>query len=419
PELDTVLAVVATEGGTRDTNVLVAPRGGEWIWLGLADISVSGPLTVDLVFPNSGENPRRVYADVVKVSAYLRDRDLALEPEVIDLGEVSILDSISVPVLARNLGLDTLQIFSVTLASTGENILSAPLPIPPMSSRTLQLPLRFTWPGPIVDTLVVRSDDPVDATLPVPLTGIAEPFFLVLDNDDGAAVYQEFGEWHTSNAQAYGPSSRYSFLQQGSPGAGATFTGSVPQAGIYDIYEIVPVTQNASQGAQYRFWLNGLPVDSITIDQNEDSGTWVRLQRLYLAADFPLTVEVRDPGNSPGGVVLRADAIKLQQVSNLSATSEDVPVPDRITLFPPHPNPFNQRLTIPIRLLEERSLTLDCYTLRGQWVTRILNRSLQPGSYTFGWNGTNDRGQTVSSGVYVLVLRSGTLTRRQKVLLLK
>jgi hypothetical protein len=130
-----------------------------------------------------------------------------------------------------------------------------------------------------------------------------------VDNED-SLYYQEEGTWHTSVAQAYGPTSRYAPLNQ-VPGAKARFQAALSHEGIYQIFEIVPTTVNGADHALYVLSIEGIDADSLIVDQNSGSGSWVHLWTRAFASGQHVEVRVEDDGGSTGGAVLRADAVKF------------------------------------------------------------------------------------------------------------
>jgi hypothetical protein len=75
--------------------------------------------------------------------------------------------------------------------------------------------------------------------------------------------------------------------------------------------------------------------------------------------------------------------------------------PDAFTLSQNYPNPFNPQTSIMISLEEDAQVDLVIYNLLGEQVTRLaINENRPAGYYTFIWNGTNDVGRKVSTGVY-------------------
>ena len=91
--------------------------------------------------------------------------------------------------------------------------------------------------------------------------------------------------------------------------------------------------------------------------------------------------------------------------------------PDKIKLYPAYPNPFNPTTTITFDVpssIESSLVSLDLYDLRGRRVSVLVNSYLNPGVYSYKWNGSK-----FSSGVYIAKLNIGTKKKTQKIILLK
>jgi len=84
-----------------------------------------------------------------------------------------------------------------------------------------------------------------------------------------------------------------------------------------------------------------------------------------------------------------------------------------------YPNPFNPLTTVRYTLPAKGHVTLDVYDLRGERVATLVNEDRDAGAYTATWRGTNDRGATVSSGVYFAKLSTPKGERSYKLVLLK
>ena len=70
-----------------------------------------------------------------------------------------------------------------------------------------------------------------------------------------------------------------------------------------------------------------------------------------------------------------------------------------------YPNPFNSSTTIPIFLPEGREVSLEIYTVLGEKVRTLFEGRIEPGNHLLKWDGADDRGGKLSSGVYVYRLR--------------
>ena len=84
-----------------------------------------------------------------------------------------------------------------------------------------------------------------------------------------------------------------------------------------------------------------------------------------------------------------------------------------------YPNPFNPSTTISFDLREKVHATLAVYNLRGQLVRTLVDRTLDAATHAETWDGKDDRGQPVASGVYFARLRAGAFQDVRKMMLLK
>lgn len=98
-------------------------------------------------------------------------------------------------------------------------------------------------------------------------------------------------------------------------------------------------------------------------------------------------------------------------------------ITENFVLHPNYPNPFNSRTKIVFELkaFEEgqNKVEINIYNALGQKVCMLLNKNLYSGFYEEYWNGTNDSGKILSSGVYILELKIGSLSKMQKMILMR
>ncbi len=98
--------------------------------------------------------------------------------------------------------------------------------------------------------------------------------------------------------------------------------------------------------------------------------------------------------------------------------------PDGVPAFVNHlgknyPNPFNPETTIQFSIANKEETELIVYNVKGQRVRTLIKDKLEAGKYTIRWQGENDTGKQVSSGVYFYKLKAGDFSSVQKMLLLK
>jgi len=103
--------------------------------------------------------------------------------------------------------------------------------------------------------------------------------------------------------------------------------------------------------------------------------------------------------------------------TDVSDSQEDMV--DKFVLSQNYPNPFNSATGINYVLPEDAWVTLFIYNGVGQKVKTLENRMRSKGSYSVTWNGTDDNGKEVASGIYFYQLRAGNLTKTKKLVLIK
>ncbi len=387
----------------------------DWVYVGTAMIEAGSGSYLEMSIDGNKQPGKMAAADVAKFSALVRERDLYVQQNLVDLGEVSQDDTTILNLKISNRGYQDLTLSNMTSANNNFSIyLEFPMTIPGMSHINIPLKFYFQTKGVITDTLFVSSDDPFEPICSIVFHANVQSFFTIIDNED-SLNYREYGSWSTSVAQAYGPSSRYSWLNR-TPRASATFTAQLKIDGIYEIFEIVPKTVNASNYAVYVLSIADVVVDSIVIDQNEGSGYWVSLGRYSLPAGMDIKIKVVDTGrNTNPNSVLRADAIKVSLISEISdVNSYTGKNPKTFHLAQNYPNPFNNSTTFHYIIPKETKVRLSVLNLLGQEVARLVDENQMSGSYTINWSA-----KYLASGIYLYRLETDSHYMVRKLTVIK
>jgi choice-of-anchor C domain-containing protein len=90
-----------------------------------------------------------------------------------------------------------------------------------------------------------------------------------------------------------------------------------------------------------------------------------------------------------------------------------------LSLEPSYPNPFNPTTTIPFVVPERATTHLAIYDVQGRLVKELVNEVKQSGEYKTVWNGIDETGKEVASGIYFIRLESRGRVRTQKIVFLK
>jgi hypothetical protein len=93
-------------------------------------------------------------------------------------------------------------------------------------------------------------------------------------------------------------------------------------------------------------------------------------------------------------------------------------VPDKFEVSQNYPNPFNPNTTIDLSLPTACNWTMTIFNINGQAVRKISQHD-DAGIVTIEWDGTDDSGQAVASGVYLYRVETGSHAVSKKMILLK
>jgi|GEM_PF-5345976 len=102
-----------------------------------------------------------------------------------------------------------------------------------------------------------------------------------------------------------------------------------------------------------------------------------------------------------------------------SADNGDISSPTRFMIRQNYPNPFNPETTIRYTLSETEQVTIKIYNMLGELVKTLVNERKTAGDYSIVWDGKNERGIPVVSGLYVYQLKAGEFTQTRKMIFLK
>jgi hypothetical protein len=100
-------------------------------------------------------------------------------------------------------------------------------------------------------------------------------------------------------------------------------------------------------------------------------------------------------------------------------TDVDGPKPLSNYLGAVHPNPFNPATSIDFGLAVTQRVTIAIYNVRGELVRTLLSEDRPAGQYSVVWDGRNESGDIVASGVYLSRMTAGSFSDVKKMVMLK
>jgi len=97
-----------------------------------------------------------------------------------------------------------------------------------------------------------------------------------------------------------------------------------------------------------------------------------------------------------------------------------VVIPKTTDLLPAYPNPFNPETTIRYDLAQDATVDLFIVDILGRTVATLIDgQKVQAGIWDIRWNGVNDAGNKIASGAYLVIFKAGSVTKVNKVVLLR
>jgi len=181
-------------------------------------------------------------------------------------------------------------------------------------------------------------------------------------------------------------------------------------------------------GTQNTITLVVVPLQTGSITAGSDA-----IATLYLTRNSSSTFDtaaVTDTAMTPFGGLLLADTVGNTygyrpvfvggQVAFATGIGDDRSVlPTSFALGQNYPNPFNPSTSFVIALPTASYVTLDVFNLLGQRVSRLYDGPAAAGYLDIQWDGRNDQGRSVGSGVYFYRMLAGDFQQVRKMVLLK
>ncbi len=148
----------------------------------------------------------------------------------------------------------------------------------------------------------------------------------------------------------------------------------------------------------------------------EDGGnTWEQVES-GTNADLERIVFV---DNGETGYIFGKNSTLLKYEVSTSIISNDSNIPSVFKLYQNYPNPFNPKTVITYELKNSVFVSLKVYDLMGNEVITFVNELQRIGDHQIVWNGRNQYGKKVKSGIYICQLKANSFSQNIKLLLIR
>lgn len=175
-----------------------------------------------------------------------------------------------------------------------------------------------------------------------------------------------------------------------------TFIGTCEFSFIEDSLDIDPLNPND-------FWAD----DSVLF--------WFDSTFIPPGGDFIFTAE---DGSSIIPNMFSNDSVWLKRFVDVSEIRPNV-VPKTFELSQNYPNPFNPSTQIEFAVPSKSHVELVIYNALGQRVRELVNEDLDAGWKSVTWDGTDNTGNSVASGIYLYRIEAGDFAQSKKMILMK
>ncbi len=166
----------------------------------------------------------------------------------------------------------------------------------------------------------------------------------------------------------------------------------------------------------------GFPVDTQWIFPAVTQFDWTQYSLDVTVPDDPeakaLAVRLHIYARFTGTIYFDDLTVEKLNVTSVDGTV-DSSIPVTYELGANYPNPFNPSTNITFAMPEDGNVKITIFNMLGQKIKTLLNENRVAGQYEVTWNGTDQSGDIVGSGMYFYQMRTQNVVLTRKMILLK
>ena len=187
-------------------------------------------------------------------------------------------------------------------------------------------------------------------------------------------------------------------------------------------------------GFTYGFWdgndnndgwnsISGYPVDMQFVLPSVTSFDWTQYNLDVVVPDDPearaFSIRLHPYSRFTGTVYF--DDVTVEIIGSPVSVDEGTlsGIPMTYELSNNYPNPFNPTTTIGYAIPGQGVVSIDVYDILGQRIKTLVHKSMPAGYYEVNWDGRDQYGRVVSSGIYFYTLNTGSSMIVKRMLLIK
>jgi hypothetical protein len=167
-----------------------------------------------------------------------------------------------------------------------------------------------------------------------------------------------------------------------------------------------------------RIFANAIRINPVLIDKGTELGTQIKYK--FIDSEFApnMVYYYWLESISLNGETQYFGPVFVMTGEN-GSEPETPELPIITKLYNAYPNPFNPNTVISYSISKPATVTLEIYNSKGQKIRSFINNHNSAGIYRMNWDGKDDTGKTVSSGVYIYRMKTDNFQQSKKMLLTK
>ena len=185
----------------------------------------------------------------------------------------------------------------------------------------------------------------------------------------------------------------------------------------------VVVFQRAQGRFRQNFVIDSIPLGSIEYAPNIAETIEVTIPKSCYQNDSRAILEI---SKNQGQFVALAKPLivyqyEIPETTNSSGTQSagQITILTKPRLFQNYPNPFRTQTAIRYSLPAQSKVSLIVYDISGREVRNLIDENKEPGLYTSNWDGKDNQGKSVSSGVYFYRLKTGDYQNTDRAIIIR
>ena len=123
--------------------------------------------------------------------------------------------------------------------------------------------------------------------------------------------------------------------------------------------------------------------------------------------------------NIENGLVGSFNIVMDEDASEVSIHDKPYALPENFTLHPAYPNPFNTSIQITFTINNAGYVHMGIYDIQGKFISTLAGKHIRQGTHTLYWNGIDMNGNSVASGLYLIVMKFAGSIKTKKINLVK